>query len=86
MGLCGILAFYNGEIWNVHFWVMMPCQLLPTFSCSHLQDISTVGNEAAGFAYWTIWCDNKEDYNPTVHIQLQLQLAYCCQPQNYICQ
>lgn len=74
--LCGILAFYSGEIWIVCFWFVMPYQWLPTVSCPLLQDISTFRNEATGFAYWTIWCDNREDHNPTV--QVQLQLAYCC--------
>jgi len=78
MGLCGILAFYNSEVWIVCFWVMMPCQWLPIVSCSHLQDISTFVNEAADFPDWTIWCDNIQDHNPTVQVQLQLQLAYCC--------
>lgn len=76
--LCGILTFYNGEIWIVRFWFVMPYQWLPTVSCSHLQDISTFRNEAAGFAYWTIWCDNREGHNPTVQVQPQLQLTYCC--------
>jgi hypothetical protein len=66
IGLCGILALYSGEIWIVHFWGMMLCEWLPTVFCSHLQDIYTLGNEAAGFAYWTIWCDNAEDCNPTL--------------------
>jgi putative component of membrane protein insertase Oxa1/YidC/SpoIIIJ protein YidD len=50
MGLCGILAFYNGEVWIVCFSVMMPCQWLPTVSRYHLQDISTFDNEAGDFA------------------------------------